>query len=650
MPLTTQNLAHAFALAKKGDLSGARKLCTDVTKATPDNPDGWFLLAAINEQLGLNTEAIAAYRKSVQLNPENVDAYNNLGAQLEKAGLIDEACDAYRQAVTHDPHCVAGHYNYGNILRRQGNLAEAIQSLQRAAHLQPASTQISLDLAHALKASARFSEAAVILQGVIDTDKNCFTALNLLGNILQIQGQPENAVKCYREALERNPDFAEAYCNMGSALLAQGRAREARENYAKAVQLKPDWAGAHSNLLLTENYCSIDGCAIFEAHRDWGKKYFPGNNHYDHKGLNTGTGRLRIGYVSPDFRNHSVAYFIEPILSSHDNSRVDIFCYADVTSPDEITARLQGLHLHWRNIHGILDKAVADMIHGDRIHILVDLTGHTANNRLPVFGMKPAPIQVTYLGYPNTTGMHSLDYRLTDAYTDPEGIADSWHTEKLIRLPDGFLCYSPPSGAPSVTQPPCLASGNICFGSFNNLAKVSPEVIALWSRVLHAVPGSSIVLKNTALGDDAVKDRCYTVFEKQGIDRDRITLFGQTRTTAEHLDFYQHIDIALDTFPYNGTTTTCEALWMGVPVVTLEGTLHAGRVGGSILSHLGLDELIADDSDDFLYTVAKLATDRRRLVELRNTLRELMLSSKLCDAVRFTRSIENTYRQIWENY
>jgi predicted O-linked N-acetylglucosamine transferase (SPINDLY family) len=645
-----QILARAFTLAKTGDLSGARNLCTGITQTAPDNPDNWFLLAAINEQLGLNTKAISAYRKCLQLNPDNVDAYNNLGAQLEKAGLIDDARNAYHQAVTRDPRCAAAHYNYGNILRRSGNLTEAIQSLQKAAQLQPTSTQICLDLAHALKTAARFSEASATLQKIIGADKGCFTALNLLGNILQIQGQPENAIKCYREALERNPDYAEAYCNMGSALLAQGCAREAKESYAKAVQLKPDWAGAHSNLLLADNYYSINGDAIFEAHRDWGIKYCPGNENYDHKGLDQNPDRLGIGYISPDFRNHSVTYFIESILSNHDNSRVNVFCYADVAAPDKTTARLQRLNLHWRNIYKMPDKAVADMINQDRIHILVDLAGHTANNRLPVFDMKPAPIQISYLGYPNTTGMPSMDYRLTDAYADLQDIADSWHTEILLRLPNGFLCYTPPAEAPSVAPPPCLASGHICLGSFNNLAKVTPEIIGLWSRTLHAIPASRLVMKNSALSDETVKERCYSLFKEQGIERNRVDFSGQTKTTAEHLHFYQHIDIALDTFPYNGTTTTCEALWMGVPVITLAGTLHAGRVGGSILSQLGLDGLIADDADEFLQVVAKLAADQNRLVELRSSLRGLMLNSSLCDATRFTQNIENTYREVWDKY
>jgi predicted O-linked N-acetylglucosamine transferase (SPINDLY family) len=359
--------------------------------------------------------------------------------------------------------------------------------------------------------------------------------------------------------------------------------------------------------------------------------------------------RLKIGYVSPDFRTHSVAYFFEGLLRWHDNKVVETFCYALTPHKDETTERLQQQASVWRDVSTLDDAALVKQARADGIDILVDLAGHTARNRLTVFAARAAPVQMTYLGYPSTTGLSRMDYRLTDERADPPG-EEAFHSERLVRLPGCFLCYQPPLRSPSVAGAPMVHNGYITFGSFNNLAKINANVVALWSEILQAVPGSRLLIKNPSLTDGVTAERYRAMFDTHGISSDRTELLGLVPDPQAHLDTYRRIDIALDTFPYNGTTTTCEALYMGVPVITLAGQAHAGRVGLSILGNLGLDELIARSPDDYVSCAASLATNQERICDLRNTLRERLLTSAICDADSFARKVEQAFRQIWHDW
>jgi predicted O-linked N-acetylglucosamine transferase (SPINDLY family) len=355
---------------------------------------------------------------------------------------------------------------------------------------------------------------------------------------------------------------------------------------------------------------------------------------------------LHIGYVSPDFRAHSVAFFFEPLLEKHSKSSFRIFCYSDVMRPDFVTRRLQPLASVWRDVRHLSDKQLAAQIQADGIDILVDLAGHTAGNRMSVFTRRPAPVQVSWLGYPNTTGLSAMDYRLTDSWADPPGETESLHTETLVRLPGGFLCYDPHND--SVTESVSRdENGPITFGSFNNLAKVTPEVISVWSALLTQVPDARLLLKTKPLRDEAVREHVYSLFREQGIARDRVELTGWVPGRGDHLGLYSRVDIGLDTFPYNGTTTTCEALWMGVPVITLAGHVHAGRVGVGLLSQVGLTELIARDRADYVALAGQLAGDRDRLAALHGGLRTRVSASALCDARAFAGHVEAAYRNMW---
>jgi predicted O-linked N-acetylglucosamine transferase (SPINDLY family) len=359
---------------------------------------------------------------------------------------------------------------------------------------------------------------------------------------------------------------------------------------------------------------------------------------------------LKIGYVSADFRIHSVARFFETLLANHNRDSVETFCYADIESSDHVSERLASLSDHWCPVRGLTDDELAGKVYADEIDILVDLGGHTANNRLCMFALKPAPIQVSWLGYPDTTGLTSMDYRVTDARADPPGKTDRWYSEDLLRLPNGFLCYRPPRDSESVTPLPVAGRGFITFGSFNALPKVTRKVVSVWASILTSVPNSRLIMKNKSFIDPATRQRYQSLFEEHAIDPDRIDLLGWVSGVNAHMALYGSVDIGLDTFPYNGTTTTCEALWMGVPVLTLQGMTHVERVGASLLSRLDLHDWIAGDPDQYVRKAVEHAQDTRELATLRKNLRDRMRASSLCDGRSFARDMEHAYRSIWTEW
>jgi predicted O-linked N-acetylglucosamine transferase (SPINDLY family) len=357
--------------------------------------------------------------------------------------------------------------------------------------------------------------------------------------------------------------------------------------------------------------------------------------------------RLRVGYVSGDFRRHAVGDFLMPLLQHHDRAQIELACYAEIARPDRQTAAFAELADRWHSTVGLTDDQVAALVRADAIDILVDLSGHTASHRLGVFARKPAPLQVSWLGYPSTTGLAAIDYRLTDAIADPAPDAEAQHRERLVRLPHGSWTYVPPRATPEVAPPPSTAGAAPTFGSFNNLAKVNARVIAAWVRILAAVPDSRLMLKSHQLADAPTRELVRSRFTAAGIAPERILVEPGISNWAGHMAAYGTLDVALDPFPYNGTTTTCEALWMGVPVIALRGDRHAGRVGASLLTRLGLDALIAGDIDDYVAKAVALIGDRERLTALRGAQRARFVASALGDPAGFARDVEAAYREIW---
>ncbi len=532
-------------------------------------------------------------------------------------------------------------HQLGNRLRRQGRTAEALPHLETAARLEATNPTILLNLGvthlelnHAGRATEIFSRAVHLAPTMPE-------ARNILGCALLGEGRIADARVQLEEALRLRPQYPAAHDNLGRACRAQGRIAEALAHFQSALASNPS-PGTHANYLLAGNYSDeLAPPDLVDRHRRWDELHARRFRPARRPRLPPLTGRrVRIGYVSPDFRQHSVAFFFAPVLAAHDRDRFEVFCYDNGLGADTVTGRLRVLAEHWRDIAGLGDDAVAAQVRSDGIDILVDLAGHTARNRLLVFARQPAPIQLTWLGYPNTTGMTAMDYRITDATCLPTGEDCRHGPETLLRLPDVFCCYQPPPDCPPVGPAP-TAGRPFTYCSFNNLAKLSPSTIALWAQILGQHPGSRLLLKSPGAGDPATQAGMRARFASDGIAPDRIHFNGEPLPMRRHLELYQECDLAFDPFPYNGTTTTCEALLMGVPVITLAGRTHASRVGTSLLSCLGLPELVATTPAEYGRIAAELAADPTRLAALRASLRSRLLDSPLGQPTRFTRNLES---------
>jgi len=609
------NLANVFR--SEGKVREAVDCCEKAIQSSPDFVEAYYLMGNLFLDQGMLDQAIICYQKTVQLNPGKAEAYCNMGNALQARNRYDEAIDCYEKATRLNPDLAEVFSNMGSVLKELGRRDEAMACYEKAIKLKP-------DYAE---------------------------AFNNMGNLFESTGKLDEAASCYRKAADLKPALAEAHSNMGNVLKARGQITGSIACYKKAIALSPDYGEAHSNLIFAMHYDpSVGPDAIFSESLAWWRQHGdPVAIKFDHN-RRPFSKQLRIGYVSPDFRQHSVSSFFLPLLMTHDRSAMEIFCYAEVKRPDDMTVRIRGAADHWRSTVGLGDDAIAQQIYEDQIDILIDLGGHTANSRLLVFSRKPAPVQVTWLGYPNTTGMPAMDYRFTDEIADPEGNGDKYYSETLVRLKEGFLCYLPPDGAPDISRLPALDSGGITFGSFNNLPKVNEKVIEVWSQILLQVPGSSLLLKSKSLADDATRSHYMDLFLKSGVTSDQIKMLPTTPSISEHLGLYNRVDIGLDPFPYNGTTTTCEALWMGVPVVTLRGDCHAARVGASILTRVGLEKLIAVNEKDYVNRAAELANEFDRLEKLRARIRQRMIVSPLCDSKTFARAVESVYRRIWRSW
>jgi predicted O-linked N-acetylglucosamine transferase (SPINDLY family) len=594
-------------------------------------------------------EALVCYQKALEINPDYATACNNLANVFMEKGKLNDAESFYQKALEARPDFPEAYNNLGNVLKEQGRLDEAIRNYHNALSVRPNYPEAYNNLGNAYQEKNALADAIRVYQQALRFDQNNYKTYSNLGNAYQKDGQLHQALSCYRKALELQPDFAEAYNNAGNLLLEIGEIHQALENYKRALQLYPDYAVAHSNLLLSMNYQPLlDSHTYYRQTQIWWQQHgkSPATPVNPSPGRNSNR-PLKIGYVSPDFRQHSVSYFFLPLLRAHNHRKVEVCCYADVRAPDYVTAEIKRLCDHWRPTMGLSDEAVATCVRDDAIDILVDLAGHTAGNRLLVFAYKPAPVQVTWLGYPNATGMPVMDYRLTDDIADPRDPGEDYHSETLIRLPQGFLCYEPPNAAPNVSPLPASNTGHITFGSFNNLPKLNERVIALWAQILLEVPESCLMLKCKQLVDESTRRRFLDLFSQKGIGSERITLLSRVDTIAGHLAMYHQVDIGLDPFPYNGTTTSCEALWMGVPVVALRGNRHSSRVGASLLTRLGLTELIAESEVQYIRIAAELASDTDRLDKLRVGMRQRMKASMLLDNTSFALNMENAFRSMW---
>ena len=531
---------------------------------------------------------------------------------------------------------------------QQGQLVAATRCLQHAVSLAPCDADIHYNLGVVLTESHFVEEGMAHYQRAIELNPTYVQAYNNLGNNLRKMGQISEAEKCFRRALQLAPNSSLVYNNLGN-LKHPVNAKQAATYFRKAISLQPDYAEAHSNLLVTLNYLpELGPKQRLQEHLRFSRAH---EHQIDEKPQPkfkqlSVRKKLRVAYVSPDFRQHPVAHFVAPVLAHHDRTTFEILAYYNHPLKDHWTRRLQSYADHWRDIARMTDSEVATMIQADRVDILVDLSGHTARNRLLVFARRPAPVQVSWLGYPCTTGLSAMDFYLTDKIADTEE-DQQYYTEQLIFLKRGFSCYAPPDNAPDVGLSPARANGRVTFGSLNILSKINDAVLDLWSRLLLENPDSTLLILRNQLQGDVARMLIHS-FANRGIDPSRLDLRTTMGSGKSHLLAYNAIDILLDTFPWNGHTTTCEALWMGVPVVTLYGQEHASRLCASILNQLGLTECIADSEEGYVRLATTLGSDLDRLASLRSTLRERMGTSPLCDGAAFTRNLERAYQAMWE--
>ena len=651
-----QDSNHADALHllgvlshQTGDHHGAVQLIEKAIRINPSNPFYYGNLGVVYHSLDLVDRSISCYHKAQALKPDYTEAFNNLANIFRKQGRLTQAAAMYKKALSLQPNDVVAYNNLGHVYRELGSIEDEIVCYTKAVQVDPDYAYTYLNLGNLLQYRGELDKAISCYQKALGKKFDFPEACNNLGSALIMQGRLNEAAQYFRKALLMNPYYAEAYNNLGSINQNQGKFREGIFCFRKALEIKRDYIKAYSNLLYAMHYDPDIGDEMLyeEAAHCWQQHGLKKTPTFHLVGNSTKSGRIKIGYISPDFREHSVSYFFLPLLRYHNRDSIEIFCYSEVKREDEITDQIKELSDHWRPIAWLSNRAIADQVRQDGIDILVDLAGHTAENRLPVFAYKPAPVQITWLGYPGTTGMPVMDFRLTDEIADPSGESDQYYSETLIRLPDGFLCYGPPEDAPDVSGLPARKNGHITFGSFNNLPKINPEVIGLWSRLLDQVADSRLLLKSKQFADYQVRQRFLDLFSARGIGAERVRLLPIAATTAAHLALYHQVDIALDPFPYNGTTTTCEALWMGVPVITLRGDRHAGRVGASILNRMGLEEMVADSQGQYVGIGKKLAQDITALENLRAGLRSHMQSSVLCDGKSFARIMETTIQNLW---
>lgn len=665
----------------------ARELIARAATLAPDNPAIHSNLGEVYRQLRRFEEAGASFRRALALRPDDPSIFNNLGIALTNEGRLEDAARCLQQAVALKPDFAEAHNSLGSVRALQGQSDAAVACFERAIAAKPELAEAHNNLGKVWLQRARLDDAAACFRQALARNPLLPEAHNNLGAVLTEQHRLDEALASFQQALTLRPEFASALNNLGYLRIERGEFDEAFPPLRQALALQPNFAGAHNNLALAfkersqldEALASFRGALALEPARadihsnlifslHYRAENEPGaiaaelarwkNQHASplarlirpHDNDRSPRRPLRIGFVSPDFWSHPVAWFLLPLFAEHDRAAFAFYCYSDVRREDHTTRQLRSHVAVWREIVGQTDEQVAELIWADRIDVLVDLAQHTARNRLLTFARKPAPVQISYLGSPGGAGLDTIDYRLTDSFADPRETNASTPPESLLRLPDTAWCFAPPAGGPEVGELPAPHRGYPTFGCFNNFAKVTDDIIRLWARILQRVPKSRLTLKNRATGSREVVARLRGLFAQERVSADRLDFVSPTLSHFDHLRCYDDVDIALDTFPYHGTTTTCEALWMGVPVVTLAGKTPAARVGVSLLTNAGFADWVAASPDDYVERAVAVVGDLPRLATLRRGLREHLRRSPLMDAPRFARAVENAFRAAWQRW
>lgn len=630
----------------------ALELIRQATTLDPNNPAAHTNLGEVCRTLGRTEEALTALRRAIQLGPNSPEAHNNLGNVLRNHGQMDEAAIALRRAIELKPDYADAYSNLGVVLAEKGQLDEAIVVFQHALQLKPHGVAAYNNLGNALKNRGAFGKAVETFQRALQLDPNHFEVHNNLGTVLVLQGRFDEAEMAFHRSLELKPDYTQALNNLGNVLKDQGRWDEAVPAFRRALQSNLDSPEIHSNLVYTLLFQPGADRETIEAEGVlWNRQYAEPlkRSILPHANARNPERRLRLGYISADFWGHVVGRNLVPLFRYHDHDQFEIFCYSGVVHPDSLTDKFRKQADHWRDMMGVSDEAFAEAIKRDGVDVLIDLSQHMAGNRLSLFARQPAPVQASFAGYPEATGVEAIRYRISDRYmeggsADDESARAGKRRDRVF-LVDSFWCYEP-SNEVSINPLPAEANGHVTFGCLNSFCKINEPLLRLWARVLAGVPGSRLILLSSP-GSHC--ERIRKMMAEEGIETHRLE-FVPRCTHRVYLELYHRLDMVLDPSPYNGHTTSLDALWMGVPVVSLAGTNPVSRAGLSQLTNLGLEEFVAWSEDDYVAIATRLAGDLPRLAELRRTLRARIEASLIMDAPRFARSIEAGYRTMWRQW
>jgi predicted O-linked N-acetylglucosamine transferase (SPINDLY family) len=590
------------------------------------------------------------YRQVLSAEPNRLDALHFMGLITSQTGRPSESIEYWNAVLRLVPGLAAGHHNLGNVLADLQRFPEAVHCYQQALQLDPTLPGTYNSLGNALAALGQLADAENVLRQALRLRPQYAEGFANLALVLWKQGRLDEAVALSQESLRLKPDYINAYVLLGNYRKDQGRLDEAIAAYRAALAIAPDAAYIHSNLIVTLHYHpDFDVQAISSECKRWNQQHAEQYTRYIQPHTNdvNPDRRLRVGYVSPHFGNHIDSLFTVPLLSNHDHEAVEVFCYADIVGNDPLTHRLRECSDVWRTTIGLSDQQLADLIRADQIDVLVDLESHMGSNRLLMFARKPSPVQVSWLGSIGTTGLSTMDYRLTDPYLDPPGLFEQFYSEKSIRLPETFWCYCPMEDALPVSPLPASHNGFITFGCLNNFCKINIGCLKLWSEIMRQAPQSRLIL---LAPQGTTRERVVVEFETTGVARSRLE-FLDWLPRPEYLQQYNRIDICLDPLPCNGHTTSLDSLWMGVPLVTLVGTQTPfGRAGWSQLCNLCAGDLAADSPAQYVLRATELADDLSRLTELRRTLRPRMEQSPLMNSKRFAANMEHVFRQMWQQW
>lgn len=656
LSLDSSNVIAAYnlgaVLQEQGDALGAEAAYLKALALQPDFVLARYNLGTLQDKVGNFVGAEASYHKVLNLQPDHVQALYNLGCLSMHAGRLSEAEGFFRRVLALQPSFVDAQRNLGLVLRLQWKVEEATEAYWAALRADSNNLDLVFDLGFLYQQRGLYAEAVVCYRRVLAGRPAHLKALHNLALVLGFQGNSVEAEAMFREALAVDPSEPNVYVGLGGVYLNRGSFSEAEALFRQALALEPNCIAALSHLLVKHTH---DGGHSEQQRLEDALRFgrlvseMVQGREYRNWQCEKEPLRLRVGLVSADIRDHSVGHFLESFIKCIDPSRVELIAYPTNSATSDLTNRVKPYFSMWHSLVGLDDEAAARLIYDDGAHVLLDLTGHFYGNRLPVFAWRPAPVQASWLGYCATTGVAQMDYYIADAQTLPTEQERNF-VEKIWRLPDSYLCFSQPVDDVAVPTLPALANGYVTFGSFNNLSKMTDQTVEAWAKLLHAVPGSRLALKSGLVKESAVRDTIRARFAAFGIAAERLLLLDRTAGRREHLEAYGQVDIGLDPFPYNGVTTTMEALWMGVPVLSLAGENFLARQGVGILTHASLQDWIATDVDDLVAKAVRFATNLGKLAELRMGMRERILASPLLDAKHFARNFEDALWGMWRQF